>query len=76
MSLPLIYRDGRMFKINEQLLPPKAKSFFVKNALYIALYQEFAGANSVDKYKHLTNAQKMEQICTFADKWLQENKLK
>ena len=76
MSLPLIYRQGRMFKINDDLLPPSARNSSVKNALYISLYREFAGANNSDKYKHLTNQQKMQKICDFAENWLKERKYK
>ena len=76
MSTPLIYRQGRMFKINDDLLPEAAKRTEVKSALYYSLYTEFAGAVNHFKYKNMTNEQKMLEICKFAEEWLKERKYK
>ena len=71
--MPLVYKDStKFFKIDQSMLPKESRKISIINALYIALFKEFAGAVKSDKYKHLTNQQKMEQINIFAEAWLKE----
>lgn len=75
MSKPLIYRQGRMFRINGELLSSKANNSQIKNALYMSLHSEFAGAINSEKYRHLTNEQKMQKMNEYAENWLKRNNL-
>ena len=49
----LIYRENKLFKINKELLPEKAKTNAVINALYAAVYLEFINADKNPKYKDI-----------------------
>lgn len=67
----IFYRQGSLFKINEKLLPKKANTTQVKNALYAAVYEEFKGASKNLLYRDLNPAQKMQKLNEFAVNWLQ-----
>ena len=71
----IIYRQGKMFKINTEALPESSRTSDVINALYYNIYVEFVGASTNKKYKHLTNYQKMQEINLFAENWLKARKL-
>jgi hypothetical protein len=76
MAQPIIYRQGKMFKLNDELLPESAKNSMAKNSLYLSIYQEFAGAAYQDKYKGMTNEQKLQALCAYVENWLVERKYK
>jgi len=67
----VIYRQNKMFVIDREQLKPKARSDEICNALYAAIYTEFAGASENPDYKDLTNLEKFVKINTFANIWLQ-----
>lgn len=66
----LVFRQGRMFKINELELPVKARNTEVKNSLYVAIFKEFQGASVSDKYKNFNAQQRMQLLNEFAVNWL------
>ena len=66
----LVYKQNKMFKLNDNELPNSAKTAAVKNALYADIYTEFLGANENPKYKDLGLVQRMEAVNTFAINWL------
>lgn len=76
MNKPIVYRQGRMFKLNESLLPKAANTSLTKNDIYLSIYKEFSGAGTSDKYKHMTNEQKIQAVCDYVDNWLIERKFK
>jgi hypothetical protein len=69
---PLIYRQSRLFKIEESELPTKAKTTSTKNALYAAIYDEFTDAQYNPKYEKLSLVERMQAINDFARNWLKE----
>ena len=71
----LIYRQGKMFKINEEQLPESSRTVHTINSLYQAMFKEFSGAYRNEKYKNCTNQQKMKLINDFAKDWLVDRKL-
>ena len=70
MQKPIIYRQNRLFKINEELLPPSARTLETINDLYIAIFREFQGAEDKDKYKKLNYQERMNSLNEFAKSWL------
>lgn len=66
----LIYRQGRLFRINDNLLPECARKMDVKNKLYIALFREFQGASISEKYKSLSIQDRISKLNDFAKEWL------
>lgn len=70
--MDLIFRNNRLFSINEKLLPVEANNNPTKGALYAAIYDEFKGSAFTEKYKNLTPAQRIEQVNVFALKWLKD----
>lgn len=66
----LIYRQGRMFRINDKLLPDSANNMEVKQKLFVALFREFQGASKNDKYKDMSYQQRIESLNEFAAAWL------
>ncbi len=68
--MDLIYRQGRMFKINDEKLPQTARKMDIKNKLFVALFREFQGASVNDKYKDLTIQQRIEKLNDYAKDWL------
>jgi hypothetical protein len=70
----LIYRENKLFKINKELLPEKAKTNAVINALYAAVYLEFINADKNPKYKDMTSLDKINSVNNFALQWLVNNK--
>lgn len=71
----LIIRKGKLFSVNKDVLSSKANKSDIINALYFALFQEFAGAVRNDKYKNETNQQKISLMNSFAYNWLKERNL-
>ena len=65
MSVKLVYRQGGYFKLNDSLLPEKAKSLQEKEYIYAAMHMEFAGSIYNDKYKHMSALEKLEVIDQF-----------
>lgn len=68
--MDLIYREGRLFKINDNLLPVSARKLEVKQKLFIALFREFRGAVDNDKYKDLSIQERIAKLNEFAKEWL------
>lgn len=71
----LIYRQGKLFKINESLLSPQANKVSIKNALYAAIYDEFRGASENPLYMHLTPLDRMQKLNDYASNWLKDRGL-
>lgn len=71
----VIFRQNKMFVIDREQLKPKARSDEICNALYAAIYTEFAGASENPAYKDLTNLDKFVKINEFANDWLQKRGL-
>lgn len=72
MSKPLVYRQNRLFKLEESELPVKARTAQIKNALYAAIYTEFTDAQYNPKYEHTNLLQRMQAVEAFARKWLKD----
>jgi hypothetical protein len=70
--MPLIYRNGKLFSVNLEYIKPESRTTATVNGLYAAIYDEFKGAVEKDKYKSLTAQQKMENLNSFAEKWLKD----
>lgn len=66
----IINRKNNMFCIDRSKLSSKANKDEICNAIYAAIYREFAGAATNPAYKGLTNLQKMNRINEFVNKWL------
>lgn len=64
----IIYRKNKLFSVNEDLLPKELRTSEYKSDLLVAVFYEFRGANSSEKYKRLSNQEKMEEINEFAQK--------
>jgi hypothetical protein len=71
----LIYRQGKLFKINESLLSKQANKTDIKNALYAAIYDEFKGASENPIYMQLTPLEKMQRLNDYASNWLKDRGL-
>lgn len=67
---PIVYRQNRLFKIDQESLPISARTLEVTNDLYIAIFKEFQGAEDNDKYTNLTYQQRMIAINEYAKDWL------
>lgn len=72
MSRTLIYRENRLFKIDNSQLPPQANKSFIINALYAAIYEEFTEAINNKKYKDMSNLEKINAVNQFAQQWLKD----
>ncbi len=70
MIRPLIYRQNRLFRINEKVLPDSAKNLETMNSLYLALFLEFQGAEYNDKYSKMNYQERMNQVNEYANLWL------
>ncbi len=68
--MDLIYRQGRMFRINDEKLPQTARKMDVKNRLFVALFREFQGASVNDKYKSLSIQDRIAKLNEYAQEWL------
>lgn len=68
--LPLVYRQDRMFKINDEALPAGARTLEVKQKLFVALFREFRGASENDKYKKMSYQERIEILNQYARDWL------
>jgi hypothetical protein len=68
----VIYRQNHKFIIDESKLKPEARRSDICNALYAALYLEFAGAHTNPDYSKLTSLEKMNKINEYANAWLKE----
>lgn len=66
----LIYRQDRMFKIDQAQLSPKAKAPSVVNALYADIYTEFLDAQYNPKYMNMSLLERMEAVNDYALNWL------
>ena len=71
----VIFRQNKMFVIDREQLKPKARTDEICNALYAAIYTEFAGAAENPIYKDLTNLEKFARINAYANDWLQKRGL-
>lgn len=76
MNRTLIYRENRLFKIDNNQLPASANKSFIINALYAAIYEEFAEAINNKKYKEMSNLEKMNAVNEFARQWLNDKGFK
>lgn len=72
----IIYRQNKLFCIDKNKLSQKARKDEIINALYAAIYTEFAGASKNQDYKDLTSLEKLVKINEYAHKWLNERGLK
>lgn len=70
MSRTLVYRQNRLFKLDTDQLPARAKVSSVMNALYAALYEEFLGAQFSGKYGNMDLVTRMQAVNDFASQWL------
>ena len=68
--MSLIYRQDRLFKINDAELPTSANNMEVKQNLLVAIFKEFQGATENETYKHLNNKDRIETLNNFAKVWL------
>ena len=59
-----------MFVIDRSQLSAAANKEAICNALYVALYDEFKGANKNPKYSGLTPKDMLTNVNTFANDWL------
>ena len=75
MSNPLVYRNNRLFCIDEDQLVERARNSHIIGALYAAIHEEFKGASIQDRYKNLTYQQRLEKVNDFAWNWLRERRL-
>ena len=57
----IIYRQNKMFCIDKSKLSQKALKDDIINALYAAIYTEFAGANYNDDYKNLNSLERLQK---------------
>jgi hypothetical protein len=71
----IVYRKNKMFCIDKAKLSQKARKDEIINALYAAIYTEFAGANYNDDYKNLNSLERLTKINEYANKWLSERGL-
>lgn len=76
MAKPLVYRQNKLFKLEETELPIKARDTQIRNALYEAIYTEFIDANSNPKYSNTDLIQRIQAVNDFARKWLLDRGLK
>lgn len=70
-----IIRRNNQFIINKAILKEEANRSDIHNALYAAVYSEFAGANRNKDYKHMTGLERFNEVNKFAEKWLKERGL-
>jgi len=70
-----IYRQNCHFIIDKDELKPVARKDTICNALYAAVYTEFSGASNNKNYSKLTNAEKLNKVNEFIEKWLKERGL-
>lgn len=66
----LIYREGRLFKINRDKLPEMARTVAVTNKLFIAIFREFQGASENEKYSSFSYKERLELVNKYAKEWL------
>lgn len=71
----IIYRKNKLFCIDKEKLKPEARKTDICNALYGAIYIEFAGANYNQDYSKLNVFQKLDKVNEFANNWLDERGL-
>lgn len=60
------------FVILESAIVPQARTVDVKNALYVALYNEFLGASKNPKYQDLTVLERVQKLNDYAKDWLKQ----
>jgi hypothetical protein len=66
----LVYRQGKMFKLDVDQLPASAKNTATMNALYADIYLEFRGASENKKYKSMNLIDRLDAVNQFALTWL------
>lgn len=66
----IIIRRNNLFVIDKTKLKPKARKDDVCNALYAAIYTEFAGASYNEDYKDLSYIERLNKVNEFALNWL------
>jgi hypothetical protein len=71
----VIYRQNHKFFVDESKLKPEARRSDICNALYAAIYLEFAGAHTNPDYSKLTPLEKMNKLNEYANTWLKERGL-
>lgn len=71
----IVVRKNRMFVIDKSQLKAKAKKDDVCNALYSAIYLEFAGASKNPRYQGMDAKSMLEAVNGFAFSWLKERGL-
>ncbi len=64
-----------MFVIDKSQIKASVNKDEICNALYGAIYTEFAGASKNPRYQGLNPKTMMEKVNTFAFEWLDEREL-
>lgn len=72
----LIYRQNRMFKIDQSQLSEKARTSVIINGLYADIYSEFLEAQYSPKYAHMDLKTRIEAVNEFALNWLKQRGFK
>ena len=71
----LIYRRNHHFRIDDSQLKPEANKSDIINSLYVAIYDEFKGAQKNPKYQDMTYFSRMAALNEFAEQWLKDRGL-
>jgi len=72
----VIYRQNKMFIVDKDLIvAPSNKKDKICNALYAAIYTEFAGASKHPEYAKMTNFDRVKALNEFAYDWLKSRGL-
>lgn len=71
----IVIRKNNMFVIDKNQLKSKAKKEVIYNALYTAIYIEFAGASKNPRYQGKDHQSMMDEVNTFAFEWLKQRGL-
>jgi len=69
------YRNNHTFLIDKSKLKLEAQSIEICNALYEAVYNEFAGAVYNSNYNKLNSLEKLNKMNIFAENWLKSKGL-
>lgn len=68
--MSLVYREDKLFKLDESLLPKSAQNVSTINSLYADIYIEFRGASENKKYKSMNLLDRLDAVNQFAINWL------
>lgn len=71
----IVYRKNNRFIIDKSKINSENRVEEICNALYIAVYKEFQGAQNHPSYKNMTNLEKLQAVNDFASNWLSKRGL-